>query len=66
MNVRDEVCGMTIAEDQAAATFEFQGTIYHFCSDRCRRHFEEHPGWYVPLKDDGPSSTLREEPDVTT
>ncbi len=52
MTVRDEVCGMTITEDQIATTFAFQGRLYHFCSDRCRRHFEEHPGWYVPVKPD--------------
>ncbi len=52
MTLRDEVCGMTITEDQVAASFQFQGRRYHFCSDRCRRHFEEHPGWYVPLNKD--------------
>ncbi len=55
---------MTIAENQAAATFEFQGRIYHFCSERCRRHFEAHPGWYVPVRDDGSAGTLEEEPGV--
>ncbi len=50
MTVRDEVCGMTITVERAADRCDFQGTTYHFCSERCRRRFEEHPGWYVPLK----------------
>ncbi len=50
MNVHDEVCGMSIERDGAAANLLFQGKRYFFCSDRCRRKFEEHPGWYVPLK----------------
>lgn len=49
--VHDEVCGMKIDEDEAGDTVEFQGKTYHFCSERCRRKFEEHPGWYVPLED---------------
>ncbi len=53
MTVRDEVCGMTITEDQIAETLELEGKTYYFCSERCKDRFEEHPGWYVPLKDDG-------------
>lgn len=52
MNVHDEVCGMSIKRDGAAAEMSFQGKRYFFCSDRCRRKFEENPGWYVPLKAD--------------
>jgi YHS domain-containing protein len=40
---------MTIAEDAVVATFVFQGKRYYFCSERCRRHFKAHPGWYVPI-----------------
>ena len=47
MQVHDEVCGMTIDSDEAADKFTLDGTTYYFCSERCRRKFEEHPGWYV-------------------
>ncbi len=36
----------------AYAELVIPGRTYRFCSDRCRRHFEEHPGWYVPVKQD--------------
>jgi Cu+-exporting ATPase len=51
MSVHDEVCGMTIEENDAAQSVDFQGKTYHFCTDRCRRMFEEHPGWYVQLRE---------------
>lgn len=56
MRVHDEVCGMTIDADQAAASVEFQGKMYYFCSERCRRMFEEHPDRYVPVSDEGNQS----------
>ncbi len=49
MKAHDEVCGMTIEAESAAATAEFQGKTYYFCTERCREKFEEHPGWYVPV-----------------
>ena len=48
MMVRDEVCGMEFAPDEAATTLVFQGTRYYFCAERCRERFREHPDWYVP------------------
>lgn len=50
MKVHDEVCGMKIESQEAAATVDFQGRTYHFCSERCARQFREHPGWYVPVR----------------
>jgi len=52
MQVHDEVCGMTILADTAAATMDFQGGTYYFCSDRCAAKFKEHPGWYVEVTED--------------
>lgn len=43
----DPVCGMTVEEDQAAATLEHGGTTYFFCSVDCREEFEENPEDYV-------------------
>lgn len=48
----DEVCGMSIDIDNAAARLRFQGKMYYFCSQRCRGMFEEHPDRYVPIAPD--------------
>lgn len=53
MKAHDEVCGMEIEAEGAAATVRFQGKTYYFCSDRCRGMFEEHPDRYVPVTDEG-------------
>jgi Cu+-exporting ATPase len=52
MKAHDEVCGMSVDTADAAASVEFQGKTYYFCSDRCRRKFEAHPHWYVPIARD--------------
>lgn len=52
MRVHDEVCGMTIDAEGAAASLEFLGKTYYFCSERCRRMFEEHPDRFVAVPDD--------------
>lgn len=52
MRVHDEVCGMTIKKRDAAARVEFEGRLYFLCSERCRVKFEEHPGWYVEVRDE--------------
>ena len=38
--VRDPICGMTFAPDEAAATRVADGVTYHFCADRCARMFD--------------------------
>ena len=52
MKVQDEVCGMTIDADTAAANVQLQGKAYYFCSDRCLGMFNEHPDRYVPVADE--------------
>jgi YHS domain-containing protein len=49
MLVRDEVCGMEFEADQAKATVRLLGKAYHFCGERCKRLFEEHPERYVSI-----------------
>ena len=44
---RDPVCGMDIDEQQAAATAEYQGKTYYFCSPGCKKAFEKEPQKYV-------------------
>jgi P-type Cu+ transporter len=53
VRVHDEVCGMTIDSETAAASVEFEDHTYYFCTDRCRRMFVDHPDRYVPVRDQG-------------
>ena len=48
MKVTDPVCGMEFKEEKAVAKVEYQGTTYYFCTDACRRQFEQEPAKYVP------------------
>ena len=44
--VADPVCGMRINKVNAAAEVEYHGVKYVFCSEQCRRFFEEKPERY--------------------
>jgi Cu+-exporting ATPase len=43
----DPVCGMKVDESTASATTQFAGKKYSFCSEDCRKKFEERPEQYV-------------------
>ncbi|WP_010121551.1 heavy metal translocating P-type ATPase [Corynebacterium nuruki] len=45
--VTDPVCGMTIHPEDAAATEEYGGRTYYFCSEHCHRQFTADPEKYV-------------------
>ncbi len=45
--VKDPVCGMDIDPKNAAATEEYQGKTYHFCSAACHDKFKAEPQKYV-------------------
>ena len=45
--VTDPVCGMQIDSSQAAAQTVYDGVAYYFCSEECRRTFEEDPEEFV-------------------
>jgi Cu+-exporting ATPase len=45
--VEDPVCGMRIDPDDAAATAEHEGKLYHFCSETCHEAFVANPGTYA-------------------
>ena len=49
---KDLVCGMDVKVDEAAATFEYKGNIYYFCSQMCREKFEKDPELYIKSKND--------------
>ncbi|HEY7302658.1 MAG TPA: heavy metal translocating P-type ATPase [Bryobacteraceae bacterium] len=60
---RDPVCGMNVAEDRAAGTVEYEGTVYYFCALSCAQKFKADPQKY--LKPAAPAATLEEpKPDV--
>ncbi|MBP1594988.1 MAG: actP [Acidobacteria bacterium] len=44
---RDPVCGMQIVPEEAAATSEYQGGKYFFCSFPCAESFLADPGRYL-------------------
>src|SRR4029078_7462526 len=39
----DPVCGMKVDPENAAGSFEYQGTAYYFCSTHCLHRFRENP-----------------------
>jgi P-type Cu+ transporter len=47
--MQDPVCGMDVSPDSAAATAQWQGKTYYFCSTHCREKFIA-----------GPAATLRQ------
>jgi YHS domain-containing protein len=44
---KDPVCGMDVTPETAAATFEYKGKTYYFCSPGCKRDFEKDPEKYL-------------------
>ena len=45
--VIDIACGMEVDPDDPAATVEYEGKSYHFCSEGCKDHFEAEPERFV-------------------
>jgi YHS domain-containing protein len=43
----DPVCGMQVDETKAPAQTMFAGKKYSFCSEECRKEFEQNPEEYV-------------------
>ena len=48
----DPVCGMRVDPGQAAAQTVYDGVAYYFCSEACRRAFEEDPEQFVRADDE--------------
>ena len=47
MAATDPVCGMSVGDDDAAATSEFDGRVFYFCSSACKEAFDADPEAYV-------------------
>ncbi|GBD10389.1 Copper-transporting P-type ATPase [bacterium HR23] len=43
----DPVCGMQVDPKKAAATYDYQGKTYYFCSPGCRVSFQKDPEKYL-------------------
>lgn len=46
----DPVCGMIVDPGQVAATVEYQGQRFGFCSVQCRDRFQEHPDLFANMR----------------
>jgi trehalose synthase len=44
---RDPVCGMSLADEQAAPAETHGGNAFRFCSEQCRERFRRDPGRYA-------------------
>ena len=49
--VRDPVCGMMVDPEANKPTTEFEGRVFHFCCEGCRKKFEAAPEDYLTAKD---------------
>jgi Cu+-exporting ATPase len=41
--MKDPVCNMDVSPDDAAASYEYAGETYYFCSEKCRDQFQSDP-----------------------
>jgi YHS domain-containing protein len=41
----DPVCGMEVKVTEALS-LEYEGNVYHFCSQECLTHFQSNPGLF--------------------
>jgi len=44
---KDPVCGMQVDEKNASASSMYQGQKYSFCSQDCKRKFDQQPEKYA-------------------
>ena len=44
----DPVCKMQVDEAKAAGKSEYQGKMYYFCAQACKRKFDAEPERYIP------------------
>jgi len=44
---RDPVCGTRVEEQESEFQTQFAGKKYFFCSEECRKEFENQPDEYI-------------------
>jgi Cu+-exporting ATPase len=47
---KDPICGMEVKEEEAAATYEYQGKTYYFCALGCQEKFAQNPEQFIEKK----------------
>jgi YHS domain-containing protein len=57
--VRDPVCGMMVDPDTAAATATHNSQDFYFCSEECRRAFQDDPEVYASKEQEEPYTTTK-------
>lgn len=55
----DPVCGMTVDQETAAGSFEYQGEIYYFCNPHCLHKFSSDPEEYLNKGSDKPEPMVQ-------
>lgn len=48
----DPVCGMSVAPETAAGSYDFEGETYHFCSKSCLTKFRQNPKSFLEEKEE--------------
>jgi YHS domain-containing protein len=51
----DYVCGLDVDEwqtEKAGLTSEYNGRVFHFCSQDCKRMFDKEPQQFAPTAQD--------------
>jgi YHS domain-containing protein len=43
----DPICKMTVSENQAKYTSEYNGVKFYFCSAACKQQFDKTPAKYA-------------------
>jgi L-lactate dehydrogenase len=56
---RDPVCGMQVSEGQDVLASYHKGQTYYFCSDRCKRSFEDNPDAYLQAPEQVPEGSRK-------
>ncbi|MCF8467922.1 MAG: heavy metal translocating P-type ATPase [Sneathiella sp.] len=44
---KDPICGMTVDLNKGNPRFDYEGTTYHFCSQKCHDKFATDPEYYI-------------------
>lgn len=44
--MKDPVCGMTVDPQKAAAQSQHNGQPYYFCSQGCKKKFDQNPSQF--------------------
>lgn len=47
VNTKDPVCGMAIMADHLGDTASYNGSVYGFCSEKCKDEFMKDPATYA-------------------